>query len=421
MIIASIDLQDKKVVQLKQGESVMLERDDAAALASEFDMYGETAVIDIDAAKGTGSNLPLIKPLLRKASCRVGGGIRNEEQAAELVSLGAEKIIAGSAVFRLKDGGFGINKEFLERMARRIGRERLIIAVDSRDGMVVADGWKTSTGLPLLQTAAALAPFAGELLWTCVEREGTMSGIDIETAKELRSSLNIKITAAGGVSTLKEIEALSKAGCDIQLGMALYTGKISLADAFSAALNWEKTGGLVPVIAQDTCGQVLMMGFTGKEALAETFKRRNLCFHSRTRDRLWMKGENSGNTLKVIRLRADCDYDTILATVEPAGPACHTRGWSCFETGRRYTHSYLQKVIDQRLASAQPGSYTASLTGERVRRKINEEAYEVCTAKNHDEIVWEVADLFYHSLALLSKENIRFEEVLDELDRRHKK
>jgi phosphoribosyl-ATP pyrophosphohydrolase/phosphoribosyl-AMP cyclohydrolase len=335
--------------------------------------------------------------------------------------LGACKVIIGSQAFRLPDGGFGVNTAFLESLARRIGRERLIVAADSRDGIIVVDGWKTSTGLPLLETAAGLEPFAGGLLWTCVEREGEMGGIDHALAQKLRDSVKIQITAAGGVSTLDEVTALSKAGCDIQLGMALYTGKIALADGFIAALDWEKQGGLLPVIAQAADGQTLMLGFADKEAVAETFKRGKLCFHSRSRNKLWMKGETSGSTLHLLRLRADCDHDAILATVEPAGAVCHTGAWSCFETGRRYTLEYLQKVIAGRLSTAKAGSYTASLTDERVRRKIMEEAYEVCTAKTHDEVVWEVADLLYHSMVLLSKEGISINEVIDELDRRHKK
>ena len=208
------------------------------------------------------------------------------------------------------------------------------------------------------------------------------------------------------------------AGCDVQLGMALYTGKIALADAFIAGIDWEKTGGLVPVIAQTADGQVVMTAYADREAVAESFARGNLCFHSRSRGRLWMKGENSGHLLRLLRLRADCDRDALLATVEPAGPACHTGAWSCFQTKRRFTMERLQQIISERLATAPAGSYTASLTPERVRRKINEEAYEVCTAKGRDEVVWEAADLLYHAAVLLSQEGVKIADVLNELDRR---
>jgi phosphoribosyl-ATP pyrophosphohydrolase/phosphoribosyl-AMP cyclohydrolase len=436
MVIASIDIQNGKVVQLKQGQELVLQRDNAPELAAEFDRYGEIAVIDLDAAMGKPGNLEMIKPLLRKAECRVGGGIKTPQQAQDMISLGARKIIVGSGAFRDpakkgagKEGGeFAVNIPFLEAMSKKIGRERLIVAVDARAGEIVVDGWKTPTGLDLVEAAKAVEPFAGELLFTCVEREGTMTGIDLAPARKLRESVSCQITVAGGVSTLAEIEEIAALGCDVQLGMALYTGKINLADAFSVSLNWKKgetpapsPNSLLPVIVQSTDGQVMMTGFTDKEALAETFKRGNVCFHSRTRNKLWMKGENSGNVLKLIRLRADCDRDALLAVAEPAGPVCHTGAWSCFGVNRAYTWEYLQSIISDRFKNPVPGSYTATLDDELVREKIMEEAEEVCAAKTHDEKVWEAADLLFFLTALMTRENVTIAEVLDELDRRHKK
>ena len=438
MVIASIDIQQGRVVQLKQGRELVLQRDHAVELAETFDRYGEVAVIDLDGAMGTGSNREMIKSLLRKAQCRVGGGIRTVEQARELVSLGAQKIIIGSQAFRDpatyrtdKAGGtFGLNTGFLDTLAKEIGRERIIVAIDARhhetgNYEIVIDGWKTSTGLSLIETAQALEPFAAGLLFTCVEREGTMSGIDRTGVRCLREAISCGLTVAGGVSTLEEIEELAALGCDVQLGMALYTGTIDLGEGFIRSLNWEKgaspQGVLLPVIAQSPDGQVLMTGFADKEAVAESFKRGKLCFHSRTRNTLWMKGECSGNTLGLRRLRADCDRDALLAVVEPAGPVCHTGDYSCFETGRRYTWEYLQAIIADRFHNPCPGSYTATLDATLVREKILEEAQEVCTAKTHEEVVWEAADLLFFTTALMTREGVRVAEVLDELDRRHKK
>ena len=466
MVIASIDIQNGKVVQLKQGAELVLQRDNAEELIEEFDRYGEVAIIDLDAAMGKGNNSPMIKPLLRKAECRVGGGIRTPEQARELVSLGARKIIIGSSAFRdpgkkgagVKGGEFNVNLELLEAFANKIGRERLIVAVDARNGEIVVDGWKTATGLDLAAAARAVEPFASELLFTCVEREGTMTGIDYAPVKKLREAVSCNITVAGGVSTLDEVEELAALGCGIQLGMALYTGKLNLADTFVRSLNWGKGMGngergigngeqgtgnrerrdpspkspvpspqspvpnpLLPIIVQSADGQVLMTGFTDREALFETFRRGNVCFHSRTRNKLWMKGESSGNTLKLLRLRADCDSDTILAVAEASGPVCHTGAWSCFATERRYTWEYLQQIIDGRFRNPVPGSYTATLDDELVREKLMEEAEELCTAKTRDEIIWEAADLLYFSTALITRAGVTAGEVLAELERRHKK
>ncbi|MDR1443363.1 MAG: phosphoribosyl-ATP diphosphatase [Treponema sp.] len=444
MVIASIDLQGGKVVQLRQGSELVLQRDNAAELAAEFDRYGEVAVIDLDAAMGKGSNIELLRPLLRKARCRVGGGIRSPEQARELVSLGAEKIIAGSQVFRnpekrgagIAGGEFAVNIPFLETLARETGRERLIVAVDAgtRAGggyEILVDGWKTPTGLDLIETAKKVQDFCGELLFTCVDREGTMAGLDLEPVKALRGAVSCGITAAGGLRCVEEVEAAAALGCDVQLGMALYTGKINLAEAFVRSLNWKKGAPagensntaecLLPVIAQSPDGQVLMTGFADREAVMESFKRGMLCFHSRTRNTLWMKGEHSGNTLTLLRMRADCDRDAILAVAEPTGPVCHTGAFSCFDTGRRYSLEFLQEIITGRLRNPSPGSYTAALDDELVREKVMEEAEELCKAGNHDELVWEAADLLFFTTVLMTRAGIKVDEVLAELDRRHKK
>jgi len=446
MVITSIDIQNAKVVQLKQGDELILQRDNAQELIREFDRYGEVAVIDLDAAMGKGSNLEMIKDLLRKAECRVGGGIRTPEQAKELVSLGARKIIIGSGAFRdpakkgagISGGEFAVNIPFLEAMSKKIGRQRLIVAVDARGvkpgiNEIVVDGWKTPTGIDLTEAAKAVEPYAGELLFTCVEREGTMTGIDFDPVIKLREAVKCQITIAGGISSLGEIEQACALGCDVQLGMALYTGKINLTDAFMASLNWKKGQpmetnpssashpALLPIIVQSPDGQVLMTGFTDREALGETFRRGNVCFHSRTRGRLWMKGENSGNVLKLIRLRADCDRDALLASALPAGPVCHTGAWSCFDTNRAYTLEFLQDIIKERFENPAPGSYTATLDDELVREKIMEEAKEICEAKNRDEVIWEAADLLYFTTVLMTRADVSVQDVLDELDRRHKK
>ncbi|MDR2552406.1 MAG: phosphoribosyl-ATP diphosphatase [Treponema sp.] len=459
MVVASIDIQNGRVVQLKQGRELVLQRDNALELVEEFDKYGEVAVIDLDAAMNRGNNLNIVKSLLRRAECRVGGGIRTVEQAKELVSLGAKRIIVGSQAFRdpakkgagIAGGEFAVNTAFLEALARAIGRERLIVAIDAASGTVqrtadsgadtggtnvrgtpgtaceiVVDGWKTPTGLPLTESARTAAAFAGGLLFTCVDREGTMTGMDLTPVRALREAVpETRITAAGGVSSMEEIAALACLDCDVQLGMALYTGRISLAEAFVESLNWNKcaghSGGLISVIAQSSGGQVLMTGYADREAVAETFKRGSLCFHSRTRNRLWMKGENSGSLLQVKRLRADCDRDALLAEVDPVGPVCHTGDWSCFGVDRRYTWDYLQAIIAGRFRSPTPGSYTATLDHALVREKIMEEAEELCTAKTRDEVIWEAADLLYFATALITREGVSVEEILDELDRRHKK
>jgi len=428
MIISSIDLKDGKVVQLIQGKDLALERDNPEELIAEFDRYGEVAIIDLDAAlrntkpDGTTANTETLKSLLRRGNVRVGGGIRDPKKAKELLSLGAEKVIIGSAAFTLADGTSGVNVAFLESMVQAIGRDHIIISVDSRDGKIAVKGWTESAGIDLIEGAKAVEPYCSELLFTCVEREGTMTGIDMSLVEKLRAAVKCRLVVAGGVSTVEEITALEKAGCDVQLGMALYTGKVALKDGFISCLNWEKVD-LITVVAQSETGEVLMVGYANRDAFEKTFATGKLTFWSRTRNVLWTKGEKSGNTLDVVRLRADCDRDTVLAIVRPNGPVCHTGAWSCFKTvsDRPYSLPYLSSVIADRFANPKPGSYTSTLTAERVREKIMEEAEELTEADNKADVVWECADLLYFVNVLMHREGVSWQDVTDELDRRHKK
>jgi len=429
MVISSIDLKDGKVVQLKNGKDLVLERDNPLELIEDFNKFGETAIIDLDAAlgnvtpKGTTANTQILKSLLRHGNVRVGGGIRDVKKAKELISLGAEKVIVGSAAFN-KDPKEGqiLNTQFLEELVNAIGKQRIIISVDAINGEIAIKGWTETAGIPLIDGAKEAEKYASELLFTCVEREGCMTGTDMELVKSLRQAVSCRLVVAGGVSTVEEIVTLEKLGCDVQLGMALYTGAVSLKDAFIGCLNWEKVD-MIPVIAQSEAGEVLMMGYANKEAFEKTFACGKLTFWSRTRNVLWTKGEHSGNFLEVKKLRVDCDRDTILATVIPHGPVCHTGSWTCFssESDAKSTLERLYETISERFANPKPGSYTATLDGKRVREKIEEEAEELTEAEDHEEAVWECADLLYFVSVLMYQEKVTWKQVLDELDRRHKK
>ena len=431
MVISSIDLKGGHVVQLKNGKDLVLQRDDADSLISEFNKYGEVAVIDLDAAlgntdeKGNTANTELLKSLLRKGNVRVGGGIRTVKKARELVSLGAEKVIIGSAAWNLdrKNGGSILNTEFLDELASSIGKQRIIISVDAINGKIAVKGWTETADISLIEGAREAEKYASELLFTCVEKEGCMQGTDMEMAKQLRDSVKCRVVAAGGVNSLEQIVQLEKLHCDVQLGMALYTGVVNLKESFINCIDWEKTNGMVPVIAQSPAGEVLMMGYSNKEALEKTFELGKLTFFSRTRNTLWTKGETSGHFLELVKMRADCDRDTILATVIPHGGVCHTGSFNCFssEADEKSSLERLYGTIAERFANPRPGSYTATLNDKRVREKIMEEAEELTEAEGKDEVIWEAADLLYFASVLMYKEGVTWQDVYNELDRRHKK
>ena len=197
-------------------------------------------------------------------------------------------------------------------------------------------------------------------------------------------------------------------------------------------LNFGKLNGIIPAVVQDSSTQeVLMLGFMNEEALQKTLEEGRVTFWSRTRNRLWMKGETSGHFLDVISVTPDCDYDSLLIRVRPLGPVCHTGRNSCFEltssvgVGLEFIRQ-LQTLIENRKREMPEGSYTASLFRQgidKIAKKVGEESAEVIIASKNNSIrriIEESADLFYHLLVLLAEKGIPLEDVAGELKSRHK-
>jgi phosphoribosyl-ATP pyrophosphohydrolase/phosphoribosyl-AMP cyclohydrolase len=193
------------------------------------------------------------------------------------------------------------------------------------------------------------------------------------------------------------------------------------------ALDFDRSGGLIPLVAQDAAtGQVLMIGFANRLAVEKTLETGQVHFWSRSRDQLWRKGETSGNTLELVSLHADCDADAVLARVRPAGPTCHTLETSCFGDGTDVpvgALAQLDATLASRAAERPEGSYTVKLLGnENLRlKKLGEEAAELVAAlATHDAErgVEEGADLLYHLLVALRAEGIGLGELLTALEKR---
>ena len=197
-------------------------------------------------------------------------------------------------------------------------------------------------------------------------------------------------------------------------------------------IDWNKDGGLVPAIVQDVdSGAVLMLGYMDREAYAATLARGRVVFYSRSRQRLWEKGETSGNHLQVASIRLDCDADTLLVLARPAGPTCHTGTRTCFgDEPLSAAESLgflarLEQIIGARIHDAPEGSYTARLHARGVRRvaqKVGEEGLEVALAgagEPDPQLVSESADLLFHLLLLLRSRSIPLAAVIDELRQRH--
>jgi phosphoribosylformimino-5-aminoimidazole carboxamide ribotide isomerase len=223
MLIPSIDLQGGAVVQLVQGERLAIRDDDVFRWVRRFERFPKVQVIDLDAAMGTGDNLAIVRQIAGALSCRVGGGIRTVERAHEVLSAGAQQIIAGSALF--KNGQPDL--AFARTLSDAVGRDRVIAAVDSRNGHVVIHGWKTELALTAADAVRALEPFCDEFLYTHVDTEGLLGGTSFEAVMAVRHATTRRLTAAGGITTQREIDELDALGIDAVVGMAIYTGALN--------------------------------------------------------------------------------------------------------------------------------------------------------------------------------------------------
>jgi phosphoribosylformimino-5-aminoimidazole carboxamide ribotide isomerase len=228
VLIPCIDLQRGKAVQLVHGRKRELAVADVMSLLLKFKKYEWLHVIDLDAAMGKGNNSELARKLCLEAAkrfgmkVRVGGGIRTVRRAEEITKCGAHQVIVGSAAF--KNGK--INAPFLRRLRTRVGRPAIVVALDTAKGHVVIKGWREKLRIRAEQVMEQLKPFCAAFLCTDVDREGTMSGVNLKWFEQLRSATSHPIIAAGGIKAQPEIDALERMGMDAAVGMALYKNRL---------------------------------------------------------------------------------------------------------------------------------------------------------------------------------------------------
>lgn len=408
MIIPSIDLMDGKAVQLRQGKEKVLEREDVLELAKYYSRFGEIAVIDLDAAMGKGDNEHLIRQICQIAHCRVGGGIRDIDKAKRVLANGAKKIIIGTAA----------DEAFLSKLPA----DKVIVAIDSKNGKVVTEGWTKEVDATPLEFIKRFDSLCSGYLYTIVEKEGMMQGTDIEAIKKVREATKHEIIAAGGISTVEEIKALVKMNVSTQLGMSIYTGAVKLEDAFISVMDFEKQDGLIPTIVQDTDSkQVLMLAYSSPESLRKSFEGGLATYYSRSRKELWTKGMTSGNTQELVSAKFDCDQDTILFKVKQKGPACHLGRFSCFED-KEFCVNDLYKLLLERKAQLPEGSFTTKLFKNEffLKRKIMEEAFESVNFEQGDGLEWEASDLTYFMLTFMAMHGITPQDIVSNLASRTK-
>jgi phosphoribosylformimino-5-aminoimidazole carboxamide ribotide isomerase len=231
MLIPSIDLKRGKVVQLVQGDALAIESSDVDGWIERFSRFPKIQLIDLDAAMGIGTNDALVRQIAARLPCRVGGGVRSVGRAQDLLEAGANAVIVGSAFFdvrRSAEEGGAIKLDFARALAETVGVDRVIAAVDAKGGKVAIHGWKTLLPITPIQAIQSLEPYVGEFLYTHIDREGLMQGADLDAIRAVASSTSHKVTAAGGITTREEIDALDAIGIDAVVGMAIYTGSLAI-------------------------------------------------------------------------------------------------------------------------------------------------------------------------------------------------
>jgi phosphoribosyl-AMP cyclohydrolase / phosphoribosyl-ATP pyrophosphohydrolase len=405
MLIPSIDLMGGQAVQLIGGKETAIEAGDPRPIAARFGRVGPMAVIDLDAALGQGDNRALIEELCRRHRCRVGGGIRSVEAARRWLDAGAEHVILGTAA----------TPEILSQLPKK----RVLAALDAVDGEVVVDGWRTRTGRGIAERIDELRDHVDGFLVTFVEREGRLGGTALARAEELvGAAKDVRITIAGGVTTPDEIRALDQMGADAQVGMALYSGRLGLAEAFAAPLSSDRPDGLWPTVVVDRYDRALGMCYSNFDSLQEALKSGQGVYWSRRRG-LWRKGATSGATQQLLSVDVDCDRDTLRFRVDQSGTGfCHEETTSCW--GSLAGLPDLAETLQDRLKEAPEGSYTRRLfeDPDLLESKLHEEVRELLAAETPHEAAEETADVLYFALVAMTRRGAQLTDVLNTLDRR---
>jgi len=413
MLIPSIDLLDGKAVQLQQGkaEKKIIEKDDVFALLEEFSLYGEVAIIDLNAALGTGNNQKLIEQMLRKTPCRVGGGIRDLKTAKAYLAAGASKIILGTAA----------NAAFVKKLPK----QSLVFAIDAKGDNLTTHGWQQTQEKKIVDIIPEMAKNCGEFLYTQVEKEGMMAGIDKMRISQIIKASPITVTVAGGISSYEDLQWIHKRGGNSQIGMAIYSGKMNLDKALISLVDFNKID-LIPTIVQDRkTHKVLMMAYSSKESLKLALTQKTGTFYSRSRQELWTKGLTSGNTQKLIAVDIDCDGDALLFQVEQSGNACHFDRYSCFASqSKQYSLEYLDGLFDGRIKGANKDNsqtFTQKLFASPSLQieKLKEECQELIDATEHNHVRWEAADLLFFTMVMAKSKGVSIAEIVNDLRSRN--
>jgi len=418
------------------------------AVRYEEEGADEIAFLDIAAAhENRGTLVNLVSRVAEALSIpfTVGGGVRSVPDADALLRAGADRVVVNTAAVA--------DPELVRRLSEKFGAQCVVVAVDGQrvrgNGgdtrmVVTTHGGRRITDRAVVDWASEAARLgAGEILLTSVDADGTREGFDLEMLRAVRSAVDLPIVASGGAGKLAHfVTAVREGGADavlaagvfhervftigeVKLALASAGVPVRLAGGAAAAPGTAAglrvtfdTSGLVPVVVRDaTNGEVLTLAYANAEALAATRATGFSHFFSRSRNKLWKKGETSGNVQRVMAISVDCDGDAVVYDVVPEGPACHTGSRSCFHVAATLAESAaaprldlgpLFAVVLDRRENPVAGSYTNRLLDDglsKIAKKVGEEGVETALAalvEDDDALAGEAADLLYHLVVLLT-------------------
>lgn len=335
-IIPCLDAKDGKVVKGINFENVK-EVGSIEELATKYSQEGadEIVVLDITAtSSGDESALDYLKEVKENSSIPItmGGGIRTCEDVEKVLKAGASKVMINSAAVR--------NPELINEVIENFGSDKIVIGIDSawdedkEEYRVYIDAGKTDAGELIAWAKEIQDRGAKEILVTSKDKDGTKSGFDLAMYQKISDETDLEIIASGGAGKLADFSAADKIEnvTGLLAASLFHYGQITIPELRSfLSLDFSKMDGLMPAIVVDNSNnKVLMQGFMDEEALNKTMEIGKVTFYSRSKNRLWTKGEESKNYLDLVKIVTDCDYDSLLIYAKPAGPTCHTGQYSCF-------------------------------------------------------------------------------------------
>lgn len=453
-IIPCLDVDKGKVVKGVKFENLVI-IDDPTELAQYYAENGADELVFYDITASHESR-NIFTEIIKKVAATidipftVGGGIRNIDDFYSVLNAGADKVSVNSAALA--------RPELIKEAATRFGSQCVVLSMDVKkvsDGewTLYINGGRTHVDMdPFEWAKKGEALGAGEIVVNSIDSDGVKGGFDCELMRRMSEATHLPIIASGGAGTMEHFEAVFKEGrADAGLAASVFHKKeIDLwelkrflqnrgipmrLDARYHRLNFDEKGLIPAIVQNEKTGQILMQGYMNEASLQKTLADGKVCFYSRSRQKLWTKGETSGNFLHVVSIYADCDHDALLIMAHPDGPTCHTGAVSCFHnpilTAPHSMLTYnvlyaLQEVIKGRRENPIPGSYTNYLFDkgiDKILKKVGEESSEVIIAsKNPEEqpLIDEISDLFYHLSVLMVERDVPIEAILENLKNRHR-